>query len=56
MSRGPALIITEKDNAARRIAEIRSGGTAESTRERGVNVYKWGGKRCIGPFGARRRR
>ena len=51
MSRGPALIITEKDNAARRIAEIRSGGTAEATRERGVNVYKWGGKRCIGLSG-----
>ena len=51
MSRGPALIITEKDNAARRIAEILSGGTAESTRENGVNVYKWGGKRCIGLSG-----
>ena len=51
MSRGPALIITEKDNAARRIAEILSGGTADSTRERGVNVYKWGGKRCIGLSG-----
>ena len=51
MSRGPALIITEKDNAARRIAEILSGGTAESSRERGVNVYKWGGKRCIGLSG-----
>ncbi len=51
MSRGPALIITEKDNAARRIAEILSDGTAESSRERGVNVYKWGGKRCIGLSG-----
>jgi DNA topoisomerase-1 len=51
MSRGPALIITEKDNAARRIAEILSGDTAEATRENGVNVYKWGGKRCIGLSG-----
>ncbi|WP_253737798.1 DNA topoisomerase I [Halohasta salina] len=51
MSRGPALIITEKDNAARRIAEILSGGTADVERERGVNVYKWGGKRCIGLSG-----
>mgnify|MGYP006275660327 CR=1 FL=1 len=51
MSRGPALIITEKDNAARRIAEILSGGTADAERERGVNVYKWGGKRCIGLSG-----
>ncbi|ATW87875.1 DNA topoisomerase-1 [Halohasta litchfieldiae] len=51
MSRGPALIITEKDNAARRIAEILSGDTADSTRENGVNVYKWGGKRCIGLSG-----
>src|SRR6056297_2296470 len=51
MSRGPALIITEKDNAARRIAEILSGGTADAEREGGVNVYKWGGKRCIGLSG-----
>ncbi|MEA1931013.1 MAG: DNA topoisomerase I [Euryarchaeota archaeon] len=51
MSRGPALIITEKDNAARRIAEILSGGTADAEREHGVNVYKWGGKRCIGLSG-----
>jgi DNA topoisomerase-1 len=51
MSRGPALIITEKDNAARRIAEILSGGTADAERENGVNVYKWGGKRCIGLSG-----
>jgi len=51
MSRGPALIITEKDNAARRIAEILSGGTADADRTHGVNVYKWGGKRCIGLSG-----
>jgi DNA topoisomerase-1 len=51
MSRGPALIITEKDNAARRIADILSGGTADAERENGVNVYKWGGKRCIGLSG-----
>ncbi|WP_265110463.1 DNA topoisomerase I [Halosolutus halophilus] len=45
------LIITEKDNAARRIADILSGGTFESSRENGVNVYEWGGKRCVGLSG-----
>ncbi|MEA5387664.1 DNA topoisomerase I [Haloarculaceae archaeon H-GB11] len=45
------LIITEKDNAARRIAEILSGESATATRENGVNVYKWGGKRCVGLSG-----
>jgi DNA topoisomerase-1 len=51
MNRGPELIITEKDNAARRIAEILSDGSAESDRVNGVNVYTWGGKRCIGLSG-----
>ncbi|SFL00903.1 DNA topoisomerase-1 [Halogranum rubrum] len=51
MSRGPELIITEKDNAARRIAAILSGESAEAERMNGVNVYKWGGKRCIGLSG-----
>ena len=51
MSRGPELIITEKDNAARRIAEILSGGSASTERVNDVNVYKWGGKRCIGLSG-----
>ncbi|WP_423751171.1 DNA topoisomerase I [Salinirarus marinus] len=51
MSRGPELIVTEKDNAARRIADILSGESAESDRINGVNVYKWGGKRCIGLSG-----
>ena len=45
------LIVTEKDNAARRIAEILSGGTAETTRERGVNVYEWAGTRVVGLSG-----
>jgi len=45
------LIITEKDNAARRIAEILSDGGAEAERRNGVNVYKWGGKRCVGLSG-----
>ncbi|WP_254862408.1 DNA topoisomerase I [Halovivax gelatinilyticus] len=45
------LIITEKDNAARRIADILSGGSMQSTRENGVNVYEWGGKRCVGLSG-----
>ena len=51
MSQGPELIITEKDNAARRIADILSDGSAAVERERGVNVYKWGGRRCIGLSG-----
>jgi DNA topoisomerase-1 len=51
MSQGPELIVTEKDNAARRIADILSGGSAEADRLNGVNVYKWGGKRCIGLSG-----
>ncbi|MHC3438983.1 DNA topoisomerase I [Natrialbaceae archaeon A-gly3] len=45
------LIITEKDNAARRIADILSGGSMDATRENGVNVYEWGGKRCVGLSG-----
>ena len=45
------LIVTEKDNAARRIAEILSGGTAATDRQYGVNVYRWGDKRCIGLSG-----
>ncbi|MXR51459.1 DNA topoisomerase I [Halovenus sp. WSH3] len=45
------LIITEKDNAARRIAEILSDGTAEVDRHNGVNVYRWGDKRVIGLSG-----
>jgi DNA topoisomerase-1 len=51
MSRGPELIVTEKNNAARRIADILSGGSAETERVNGVNVYRWGGKRCIGLSG-----
>ncbi|MFC6904769.1 DNA topoisomerase I [Halalkalicoccus tibetensis] len=45
------LIITEKDNAARRIAAILSGDSAEVERKNGVNVYRWGGTRCIGLSG-----
>jgi len=45
------LIITEKDNAARRIADILSGESADAERQNGVNVYKWGGKRCVGLSG-----
>ncbi|WP_323192083.1 DNA topoisomerase I [Halostella sp. PRR32] len=45
------LIITEKDNAARRIADILSGESADAERRNGVNVYKWGGKRCVGLSG-----
>ncbi|WP_313692218.1 DNA topoisomerase I [Halorarum halobium] len=45
------LIITEKDNAARRIAEILSGEPFDTERRAGVNVYRWGGTRCIGLSG-----
>jgi len=45
------LIITEKENAARRIAEILSDGAAEADRVNGVNVYRWGTKRCMGLSG-----
>ncbi len=45
------LIITEKDNAARRIADILSDGTADIERQNGVNVYRWGGTRVIGLSG-----
>ena len=45
------LIITEKDNAARRIAEILSEDTAEIERQNGVNIYRWGDKRVIGLSG-----
>ena len=45
------LIVTEKDNAARRIAEILSGDSASTERHNGVNVYRWGNKRCVGLSG-----
>ena len=45
------LIITEKDNAARRIADILSEDTAKIDRQNGVNVYRWGQKRVVGLSG-----
>ena len=45
------LIVTEKDNAARRIAEILSGESASADRQNGVNVYRWGGQRVVGLSG-----
>ena len=45
------LIITEKDNAARRIAEILSEGGASASRRNGVNVYRWGNTRVVGLSG-----
>jgi DNA topoisomerase-1 len=45
------LIVTEKDNAARRIAEILSGGSTSSERRNGVNVYRWGDRRVVGLSG-----
>jgi DNA topoisomerase-1 len=45
------LIITEKDNAARRIADILSEESFGTDRRNGVNVYRWGDKRCVGLSG-----
>jgi DNA topoisomerase-1 len=47
------LIVTEKDNAARRIADILSDGSAGTDRRNGVNVYRWdgGGTVCVGLSG-----
>ncbi len=45
------LIITEKENAARRIAEILSEGAATAERRNGVNVYQWGGTVVVGLSG-----
>ncbi|WP_255197306.1 DNA topoisomerase [Halorarius litoreus] len=45
------LIVTEKDNAARRIADILSDGGSGVDRRNGVNVYRWGDKRCVGLSG-----
>jgi DNA topoisomerase-1 len=45
------LIITEKDNAARRIADILSEGSASASQRYGVNVYRWGDTHCVGLSG-----
>ncbi|GAA0452932.1 DNA topoisomerase I [Halococcus dombrowskii] len=45
------LLITEKETAASNIAEILSEGSADVERRNGVNVYKWGGRRCVGLSG-----
>ncbi|MFB6193754.1 MAG: DNA topoisomerase, partial [Halobaculum sp.] len=45
------LIVTEKDNAARRLSEIRSGGSYETERRAGTTVYRWGATRCLGLSG-----
>ncbi|MFB6074610.1 MAG: DNA topoisomerase I [Haloarculaceae archaeon] len=45
------LIVTEKDNAARRIAEILSEDSATAERKNGVNVYRWGDTRAVGLSG-----
>ncbi len=45
------LVVTEKDNAARRIADILSDGSASGDRRNGVNVYRWGDTRCVGLSG-----
>ena len=45
------LIVTEKDNAARRIADILSEESAEMERRNGVNVYRWGDTRVVGLSG-----
>jgi len=43
--------VTEKDNAARRIADILSDGSADAEPRNGVNVYRWGNTRCVGLSG-----
>ena len=45
------LIVTEKENAARRIAEILGEGGAETERRNGVSVYRWGETRVVGLSG-----
>jgi DNA topoisomerase-1 len=45
------LIVTEKENAARRIADILSEGGAAVDARAGVNVYRWGDTRCVGLSG-----
>jgi len=45
------LIVTEKDNAARRIAEILSDGSADVDSRGSVNVYRWGDRACVGLSG-----
>ncbi len=45
------LIVTEKEIAARRIAEILSDGTAEADERGGTTIYRWGDRRCIGLAG-----
>ncbi|MFB6110631.1 MAG: DNA topoisomerase I [Halodesulfurarchaeum sp.] len=45
------LIITEKNNAARRIADILSDGSARTERVGGIEVYAWGAHRVIGLAG-----
>jgi DNA topoisomerase-1 len=45
------LVVTEKNNAARRIAEILSGDAMRSERRHGVDVYRWGDTRVVGLSG-----
>ena len=45
------LIVSEKNNAARRIAEILSDGSAGVEQTAGVNVYSWGGTSVVGLSG-----
>jgi DNA topoisomerase-1 len=49
--RGGELVVTEKDNAARRIADILSEGSADVERRGEVNVYTWPGRQVIGLSG-----
>jgi len=45
------LIVTEKDNAARRLSEIRSEGSFQTERRAGTTVYRWGATYCVGLSG-----
>ena len=45
------LIVTEKDNAARRLSEIRSEGEFDVERREGTPIYRWNDTRCLGLAG-----
>jgi DNA topoisomerase I len=42
------LIVTEKDNSAKKIAEILSGGKAKQSKSYGIPFYEWEGECVIG--------
>src|SRR4051795_6261619 len=42
------LIVTEKDNSAKKIAQILSGGKAKQSKSYGIPFYEWEGECVIG--------